>query len=162
MSVPRLASLLPAQLALGVGPIYLEISPNPCGKVNMAATVKTEKEFADAINRGEDTIEIEGSLAKKTIRIRATGNVAWAIAFGAIGIATYAAITTAATGGTSAPVTGPAVGVAGGAAVGILGGAATYSAIAIAVAAGGVGALTKLRGYEEVSRTDNKLVLKRK
>lgn len=128
----------------------------------MAATIKTEKELADAINRGEDTIEIEGSLAKKTIRIRATGAVAWAIAFGAIGIATYAAITTGVIGGASTPVTAPVVGITGGAAVGVLGGAATYSAIAIAAAAGGVGALTKLRAYKEISRTENKLVLKRK
>lgn len=128
----------------------------------MAATVKTEKEFADAIKRGEDTIEVEGDLAKKTIRIRATGKVAWAIAFGAIGIAVYAAITTGVTGGTSAPVTFSVAGITGGAAIGILGGAATYSAITIAVAAGGVGVLTKLRDYEEISRTENKLVLKRK
>lgn len=126
----------------------------------MVAKVKTEKEFADAINRGEDTIEIEGDLAKKTIRIRATGNVAWAIAFGAIGIAVYSAIATGATGGTSAPATAPVAVLTGGAAIGILGGAATYSAIA--VAAGGVGVLTKLRGYEEVSRAENKLILKRK
>ena len=128
----------------------------------MAATVKTEKELADAINRGEDTIEIEGDLAKKTVKIRATGKVAWAIAFAAIGIAACAAVTTAVTGGTSAPVTGTVVGLTGGAAVGILGGAATYSAIAIAIAAGGVGVLTKLRGYKEISRTESKLVIKRK
>lgn len=128
----------------------------------MAKTVKTEKELADAINRGEDTIEIEGSLAKKTIRIRATGKVAWVIAFGAIGLATYAVITTGVTGGTSTPVVGPVAGITGGVAVGILGGAATYSAIAIAVAAGGVGVLTRLRDYKEISRTENRLVLKRK
>ncbi|STO59714.1 Uncharacterised protein [Canicola haemoglobinophilus] len=47
-------------------------------------------------------------------------------------------------------------------AVGILGGAATYSAIAIAVAAGGVGVLTSLRNYKEISRSENKLVLQKR
>lgn len=128
----------------------------------MTATVRTEKELADAIKRETDTIEITGDLAKKTIKLRATGNVAWAIAFAAIGLAVYAAVTTGATGGVSAPVTGPVVGFTGAAAVGILGGATTYSAIAIAIAAGGVGVLTKLRGYVEVSRTTDTLVLRRK
>jgi hypothetical protein len=128
----------------------------------MTASVRTEKELADAINRGEDTIEITGDLVKKTIKLRATGRVAWAVAFAAIGLAVYAAITTGVTGGTSTPVTGPVAAITGGAAVGILGGAATYSAIAIAIAAGGIGALTKLRGYKEVSRAANSLILKRK
>ena len=124
----------------------------------MTAHVHTEKELADAIKRGEDTIEITSNLAKKTIRIRATGNVAWAIAFGAIGLAAYAAISTPLTGGASAPVSG----IAATGAIGVLGGAATYSAIALALAAGGVGVLTKLREYKEVSRTASTLTLKRK
>jgi hypothetical protein len=39
---------------------------------------------------------------------------------------------------------------------------APSTAIAIAVAAGGVGALTKMRNYTEVSRADGILVLRRK
>lgn len=120
--------------------------------------VSTEEELGEAIKNEEDTIEIEGSLADKTIKLRATGNVAWAVAFGAIGIAAYAAIVAIPTGGTS----GAVAAFAAPAAVGILGGAVTYTAIAVAIAAGGVGALTKLRSYEEVSRESNKLILKRK
>lgn len=127
----------------------------------MTTTVRTEKELADAIKRDIDTIEITGDLARNTIKIRATGNVAWAIAFGAIGIAVYAAITTGATGGASVLITAPAAGITAGAAVGILGGAVTYSAIAIAIAAGSVGVLTKLRGYKEVSRTASTLIIRR-
>lgn len=128
----------------------------------MPKKVNTEREFAEALNNGEDTIEIEGDLAKKTVRIRATGNVAWAIAFAAIGIAVYATIVTGATAGTSTPVTGTIAGITGGAAIGILGIPATYSAIAIAIAAGGVGSLTKLRDYKEISYKGNILILKRK
>lgn len=120
--------------------------------------VKTEKEFADSLKRGDDTIEIEGDLARKTIRIRATGNVAWVIAFGAIGIAVVGIMTAVPTGGGSAAVSG----VAAAGAVGILGAGATSTAIAIAVAAGGVGALAKMRNYTEVSRSDGLLVLRRK
>ncbi|OQX01930.1 MAG: hypothetical protein BWK73_44435 [Thiothrix lacustris] len=124
----------------------------------MTARVSTEKELGDALKREEHTIEITGDLAKKTIKLRATGNIAWAVAFAAIGIAVYGVIATPVTGGT----TGIVAGFTGTAAVGILGGAATYSAIAIAVAAGGVGVLTSLRSYKEVSRTANSLIIKRK
>jgi hypothetical protein len=123
----------------------------------MTVRVETEKELADAIKQGEDTIEITGNLANKTIKIRATGRVAWAVAFGAIGIAVYAAIATIPSGGAAAPISGiTALG-----AVGILGGATTAAAIALAVAAGGLGVLTKLRTYKEVSRSDGVLILKR-
>lgn len=125
------------------------------------AKITTEKELGEALKRNEDTIEITGDLAKKTIRLRATGKVAWAIAIAAIGIAVYSAISVPATGGTSTPAAVTMAGIAAPAAVGILGGAATYSAIAIAIAAGGVGALTSLRGYKEISRTSSSLVLKR-
>ena len=120
--------------------------------------VTTEKELGKALKRNEEIIEITRDLAKKTIRLRATGNVAWAIAFAAIGIAVYGVIAAPATGGSS----GIFAGFTAPAAVGILGGAASYSAIAIAVAAGGVGALTSLRKYKEISRTSSSVILKRK
>jgi hypothetical protein len=54
------------------------------------------------------TIEIEGDLAKKIIRLKATGNVAWAIAIAAIGMAVVVLIVgtpaTVATGGLGAPL----------------------------------------------------------
>jgi hypothetical protein len=123
----------------------------------MAKKVSTEKELGEALKNEEDTIEITGDLAKKTIKLRATGKVAWAIALAAIGIAVYAAIVAIPTGGSSAAISA----FAAPAAVGILGGAVTYTAIAIAVAAGGVGALTTLRSYKEVARTSSSITLKR-
>lgn len=120
--------------------------------------VKTAEELGEALKNGESTIEIEGDLAKKTVKIRATGKVAWAIALGAIGIAVGAAYATIPTGGTST-----AVGVvAAPAAVGILGISATAAAISIAIAAGGVGGLKKLRRYKEVKRADGLLILERR
>lgn len=127
------------------------------------ARVKTEKELANAISNGADFIEIEGDLAKKTIRIRAVGKVAWAIAFSAIGIAVYATITTVGTGGTAAPATAPTSAFAAASAISILGVSTTMTAITIAVSAGGVAVLTSIRNeYKEVSRSDNLLVLKKK
>jgi hypothetical protein len=124
----------------------------------MAVVVETGKELGQALKREEDTIEIHGDLARKTIELRATGKVAWAIALAAIGLAVYAALSAPVTGGTSLALEG----FAAPAAVGILGFEVMYLAIAVAVAAGGVGALASLRHYKELSRTSNSLVLGRR
>jgi len=130
----------------------------------MTGTVQTERELASAIKRDEDTIEITGDLANKIVRIRATGKVAWAIAFATIGVAVYAAIPTGVIGGV---IGGAIANIFGGTATysaiaTAIGGSATCSAIAIAIGAGGIGVLKKLREYKEVSRTTGLLVLKRK
>jgi len=124
--------------------------------------VTTEKELARALKNNEDTIVIEGNLASKTIKIKATGKVAWAVALGAISVSVVAILATAGTGGAAAPVSSFVGFGASGAAVGILGGGATYSAIAVAVAAGGVGVLNKLRRYDLVKKSENTVILKRK
>lgn len=126
-------------------------------------TVFTAKELGEALKNNEDTIEIQGNLVTKTVRIRATGKVAWVVAFGAIGVAFYSIVTAPA----SAPATGGSAQMAGFTAAGIgaastLGASTTATAIAIAVAAGGIGSLTSLRKYKEISRSEDRLVLKRK
>lgn len=125
--------------------------------------VKNEEDLARDINNNEDTIEVEGDFANKIIRIKATGNVAWAIAFGAIGIAAgaaYVTLTPSPDPATKALV--PAAGVAaGGTAVTILGVSATTAAIALVRAAGSISVLTKLRSYKIVSQSKNRVVLKR-
>lgn len=125
------------------------------------SAVTTEKELARAVKEGQDTIVIEGDLAKKTIRIKATGNVAWAVAIGAIGVAVCSIMVTAGSGGASTPVTGTTAALAGGGAVAILGGPATISAISVAVAAGGVGALKTLRRYKITENNGNRVVLQK-
>ena len=128
----------------------------------MVKKVRTEAELGEALKNNEESIEIEGDLARKTFKIRATGNVAWAVCIGAIGIATYSMIATVGTGGASIPVTATTAGFTAATATTVLGGAVTYSAIAIAVAAGGVGALNKLRKYKQVSYENSRLILRRK
>ncbi|GKV90438.1 MULTISPECIES: hypothetical protein [Pectobacterium] len=125
------------------------------------AAITTEKELAKALKEEKDTITIEGDLAKKTIKIKATGKIAWAIALAAIGIAVGSAIATAGTGGAAAPVTGATALLGAGGAVGVLGATTTTSAIAIAIAAGGVGVLTRLRKYTIVDKSDSRVVLRR-
>ncbi|MFZ4170540.1 hypothetical protein ACEV60_18035 [Enterobacter ludwigii] len=126
------------------------------------SAVTTEKELARAVSEGQGTIIIEGDLAKKTIQIKATGNVAWAVAIGAIGVAVCSLMLTAGSGGASTPVTGTTAALAGGGAVAILGGPATVSAISIAVAAGGVGVLKTIRHYKIAENTGNRIVLKKR
>lgn len=117
-------------------------------------SISNEEELGAALKRGSDTIEIEGDLMKKVLRIKATGTVSWAIAIGAIGVAAAIAI---GSGGIGAAVAG-AFGVS---AVSILGYSAAVSALSIAIEAGGVGALNSLRSYKVASKSDCRLVLKR-
>ena len=128
----------------------------------MTKKVKTEEELGKALKNKEDFIEIEGDLANKVFKIRATGFVAWGVAIGAIGIAFYSVIATIGSAGAAVPGTAITAGLSGTAAASILGGTVAYSAIAIAVAAGGIGFLTSLRNYEQVTRSKNYLVLKRR
>lgn len=109
----------------------------------------TEKELAEAIESGASSIEIYGDLARHIIGIKATGQVAWLVAVGAIGFA--AALLFKISPGTIAKYAAGAVG--------ILGLSATATAISIAVAAGGVGILNSLRDYnmEKISDTHVKL-----
>jgi hypothetical protein len=117
--------------------------------------IQTEKELGEALKNDQDTIEIEGDLQKKVLKIKATGKVAWAIAIGAIGIAVVVAL---GSGGAAAPASG----VVGIGAVSVLGFSTAMSAVGIAIAAGGVGALNSLRRYKIISQSGGKLVLSRR
>lgn len=126
--------------------------------------VKTSDELAAAIKSGQSTIEIEGNLAKKVIRLKATGPVAWAVAIGCIGIAGVATAATFGSGGTATPVTAPTVGVVATGATVALGGAEVATvAAALAVAAGGVSMLSKLySGYRIAEKSAGRVVLVKK
>ena len=117
--------------------------------------VHSEEELANAIENGTESIEIEGDLAKGVIKIKYVVKAAWLVAIGAIGVAVASLMVSPATAGVSA---GFAAASAAGA-VGILGAATTATAISIAVAAGGVGVLNRLRDYDmkKISDTHVKL-----
>ena len=122
------------------------------------AKVTTEEELTNAIKNNEDTIEIEGNLANKTIRIKATGKIAWAIAIAAIAVAVGGILLIPASGGTSSVASGAAISGA----VSILGGKVTLSAITIAVAGGGIGILNKLRKYRIEKVSEKHIILHNK
>lgn len=125
-------------------------------------SVTTEEELADAVSCNQDTIIIEGDLAKKTVRIKATGTVAWAVAIGSIGIVFYGIIATLGMGGAAAPVSGIAAVTASGVALSVLGTAATTAAISMAVSVRSLSVLRKLRGnYKIVIESGNTVTLKR-
>ncbi|ERP30687.1 hypothetical protein [Chitinivibrio alkaliphilus] len=121
--------------------------------------IDNEKDLGKALKDGQDTIEIEGSLKDKVLKIKATGKVAWAVAIGAIGVSVVAILYPAPEPTSQATTKFFVAPLAGGAAVTVLGAATTASAISIAVAAGGVAALNKLRGYKITSKSEDKIVL---
>lgn len=122
--------------------------------------VSTEEELAAAIADGADYIEVEGDLANKTFRIRAAGNVAWAIALGCIATAVVVAVAaTRVNDGKASTVSGfAAVGLSAAPAIAI-GPAAVAAAIGIAVSAGSVSVLNRLREYDQHSFEDGVLIL---
>ena len=135
------------------------------------AAIRNAMELGKAINRGDNHMEIEGDLVNKVFKIKATGNVAWLVAGGAITVAVVAILAIQATSAT-APATGPVAGVglvaesvalsAGGAgAVGILGVSATVTAISIGVGAKSKNAVNKLRNNYNMKKSGNKLILTR-
>ncbi|EFW38019.1 hypothetical protein DWQ65_10920 [Treponema phagedenis] len=122
--------------------------------------VTTSKELGEAVKAGEDKIEISADLEHKIIRMKATGNVAWAIAIGAIAIAVTGIILSST--GVGAPEGAPLAFVAAPVAVGVLGVDTTAMLISVAVAAGGIGAITKLRSNYKVEKKDGKIFLIKK
>ena len=130
-------------------------------------TVSTEKELGNAIHDNVDTIEIEGDLVKKVVKIKATGKVAWAACIGSLTVAIIATV--------AALIPDPAepieIGVAG-ISYGISAitlGAATTSAVSIgiagatgaAVGSAAIGILNKLRKYKITEKSEGKVVLKK-
>lgn len=99
--------------------------------------VDNAQDLGKAINEGQDEITITGDLKEKVIKIKAKGKVAWAIAFGAIGVAVLAimAMPAAAPTGMGFVVDGALVASTAGAAVGILGLSTTIAAVSICLGA---------------------------
>lgn len=122
----------------------------------------TEKELGKALKEGQDTIEIEFDLCKKVIKIKAIGIVSWGICIASITIAVSCAVVAVSTAGTTAVpdalIATPAVATL----ASVLGLPTAISAVAIAVAGGGVGALNKLRNYRLERISDEKIILHKK
>lgn len=122
--------------------------------------MNSAKELGQAIKRRESKICVEGDLAKKVLKIHATGPVAWAVCIGALGVAITATIMVMVPD-PAEPLELAAAGISLGCASAVLGSAAA-TAVGIGVAAGGIAGLTSLRKYEIVSNKPNKLILQKK
>lgn len=127
---------------------------------------ETSEELAKAIKNEEDTIYVEGDLTNKVIRIKATGKAVWGVCAAALGTAIACYIATPTAFVITTPVGGASSLVGGVAATTVAAttlGTAVVPAIAIGVAAGGIGALNTLRDkYKIVERNDKYIKLQRK
>ena len=101
-------------------------------------------------------------MSRKVLKIKAVGNYAWAICVAAIGVAVVCGVVTITSAGTAAApsafVATPAVATV----ASFLGVPTAISAIGIAIAGGGVGALNKLRGYRVEKVSNEKVILHKK
>ena len=135
-------------------------------------SVTTEKELGKAIHNNEDTIEIEGDLVKKVIKIKATGKVAWGVCIGSLTIGIIATVAAmipdpaepveAGVAGISYGISAVTLGIATTSAISIgIAGAIAAGATGVAVGSAGIKILNKLRKYKIVEKSDKRLVLKK-
>ena len=126
------------------------------------------KDLGKAIKNGQDKIEVEGDLAKKTIKIKATGKVAWGACVGGLAVAIAIVVTQPATTAADVATAGmtmmakSAFTAVGAVPAAVTLGSAATTAVIIGVAGGGVGALNKLRGYRLEKKSDTKIILHKK
>lgn len=129
-------------------------------------TTNNAAELGRAIERNENSITVDGDLAKKTFKIKAVGQVAWVIAGGTIAVAIVAILAMPA-----APAAGPygliaesvALGAGGAAAASVLGVSATVAAISMGVGAKSKNVVKKLRDNYNIQKiSDSKVILTRK
>ena len=130
---------------------------------------RTCKELAKALKNKASTIVIEGRLGKIVLIIKLTGPLAWATCVTALttAITLYlatpeATVATAPAGGMGGTLTFTG-GMASTAVAAATLGPAVLPAVAIGVAAGGIGVLTSMRDdYEIIERSRSRVVLHRK
>lgn len=120
--------------------------------------ITDEKELRQALQDGTDSIEIEGNLKDKVVRIKASGKVAWVIALGAIAVAvivalphTLANISNANKVLVETPTSAPHLGLG-----------VVWSLVGIAVVATTFAMLNKFRGYKLEKVSDTRIILRKK
>ena len=137
------------------------------GKENRPIT--NPQELGMVVKNEPDEIVVEGDLANSVFKIKATGKVAWVIAFGAVAVAVIAVLTLpagAAAGPAGLIADGVIAGVAtttAAASIGVLGLSTTIAAIGIGVGARNSNVLKTIRNdYVVLSKSKNRLVLRKK
>lgn len=134
--------------------------------------INDDRDLGKAIRRNESRIEIEGDLAKKVLRIKSSGPIAWATLIACVALAIPLVIATVGTGGTISLATVPAISSLMAAPIATIGAGATISAINIAIggalavggiasAKAGIETLQLLKKYK-VQKKDTIVILIRK
>lgn len=116
--------------------------------------VSSEEEFADAVERGEEEIEVVGEYADKVDKIAGISPAKWSLVLGGLGV-----------GVGLAPFTGGLSLAAGLLPMGLGLGVASLgvsTAIGALVAIGGVTLLNNVRKYKVTKRGPNSVVLKKR
>lgn len=124
---------------------------------NDICKVKTEDELVKAIKNNEDYILLEKGLDGTIKSILITGRICWGIVLGSIAVSITAIIASAPTGGISNVahiVTAPI-------AITTIGSSAAISATTIAMKAGSIKILSKLRKYRIVRETNEGMIIAR-
>ncbi|WP_293986370.1 hypothetical protein [uncultured Megasphaera sp.] len=120
--------------------------------------VKTPEELGKKLKNNESVIIIEGDLRNQVLRIKAVGKISWVVAIGAIALAVAFVLNS--NGEKTINHALALVPVAS--AIPIFGGiATTVAAISIASAAGSAFVLSKLRDYDILSDTGERIILKK-
>lgn len=120
--------------------------------------ITDEKELRQALQAGTDSIEIEGNLKDKVVRIKASGKVAWVIALGAIAVAVIVALSHTLANINNAnkvlmesPTSAPHLGLS-----------IVWILLGIAVVAIIVAMLNKFRGYKLEKVSNTRIILRKK
>lgn len=111
----------------------------------MGRVVKDEKELAQAIKNNVDYIEVEGGIKDFFIKVKGTGKIAWTLCIGCLAIAAMTAYMVTKEDGDIKKTAVAAISAT--AAAAILGPTTAATCVMMAVAAGGVDVLNKLREY---------------
>ena len=123
----------------------------------MGRVVKDEKELAQAIKNDVDYIEVEGGIKDFFIKVKGTGKIAWTLCIGCLAIA--AATTAYMVTKEDGDIKKTAV-AAISATAAILGPTTAATCVMMAVAAGGVDVLNKLREYRIEEQGDRLFLVK--
>ncbi|MGD9032464.1 MAG: hypothetical protein PVH02_07375 [Desulfobacteraceae bacterium] len=127
----------------------------------MRISVSTSEELGKAIKDNEGEIEITGDIKAEVRKIITLPKAPWVVAVGAISASVFSVLTTGDIGISSSPVTirGTAFSLAPIVGVSLLGEGPFLAGISIAIAGGGVDALSNLRNSYEFLERPGKAML---
>jgi len=128
----------------------------------MRISVSTPEELGKAIKDNEDEIEILGDIKAEVRKIITLPKAHWVVAVGAISTTVFSVLTTGDIGISRSPVTirGTAFSLAPMVGILLLGEGSFLSAVSMAIAGGGVDALSNLRNrYEFLERSGKAMLI---